>query len=764
MNEDYKYESKAEYELVYKGKEPKASVLTNTLAAPLQEMRVFNEDNPWEDGWQNMLLFGDNLMALKTLYDDIKEGGSNKFDLRNKIKLIYIDPPFATKQDFMKDKEKAYRDKVIGAQFIEFIRKRLIFLKEILADDGSIYVHLDQKKGHYIKTALDEILGEHNYQNEIVWKRTSAHSDAGKYGMNCDFIYFYTKGEKYIWNQGYENYDEKYLKRFKNIDPDGRRWQDGPITAKGLSGGGYEYEYKGVNGLWRCPLTTMERLDNENMLYFTNKGGIRIKRYLDTSKGIPYQTLWSDIYPANSQAVERVNYPTQKPENLLERIINVSSNEGDIVLDCFAGSGSLPAVAEKMNRKWISIDCGKLSIYTQQKRLVELTDKIGSPKKDERLQLDRIENKKEMESSKGLFFISEKAKKGQLNVTDDFLFKLHSFLLELSVDEFSLVCPEDKFQITNYEEDEDGNKTFKRDHISYKISFIEPKSKIPKLKSRKAKSFVLYHAGVYDKEGILNLQWDAYLDFVMQLFEVRSHPHEISGFACNGYIGVYSAYIWEYPLKRQTSLDEEWVNTLHKQIKGKAGERMYVIVPSNAIDFLQNDIKIDDTIYTFLKVPVSVLVRLIQSYKNGDRDYKASFKQPKGKEDVNQVIDAFGFDFISQPVIEYELVNSKITDGMFSEDTFVIRLKDFRSNGLLYSPEEFEPFETLSLVLIDYNFSAEPFTMDEYQWGNDLVKADSVEVDIPLMASKWVKDKVAVILIDVYGNEKTMVLNKNDFK
>jgi 16S rRNA G966 N2-methylase RsmD len=141
---------KAEYELVYADKEPKASILTNTLEAPLQQVRVFNEDNAWEDGWQNMLIFGDNLLALKTLYEDIKQDGQNKYGLRNKIKLIYIDPPFATKQDFMKDKEKAYADKVAGAKFIEFLRKRLVFLKEILADDGSIYIHLDWKKVHYM--------------------------------------------------------------------------------------------------------------------------------------------------------------------------------------------------------------------------------------------------------------------------------------------------------------------------------------------------------------------------------------------------------------------------------------------------------------------------------------------------------------------------------------------------------------------------------------------------------------------------------------
>lgn len=237
---------------------------------------------------------------------------------------------------------------------------------------------IDQKKGHYMKTILDEIFGEQNFKNEIVWKRTSAHSDSGKYGNNIDFIYYYTKGREYIWNQEYESYGKKYLERFKNVDSDGRKWQDGPITAKGLSGGGYKYTYKGASGLWRCPLSTMKKLDQDGELYFTKNGGIRIKRYLDENKGIPLQSLWTDIYPTNSQAIERVSYPTQKPESLIERIIKVSSNSGDLVFDAFAGSGTTCAVAEKLGRRWIGIDCGKLSIYAIQKRMLNLKEELGN--------------------------------------------------------------------------------------------------------------------------------------------------------------------------------------------------------------------------------------------------------------------------------------------------------------------------------------------------------------------------------------------------
>ncbi|MBW2562067.1 MAG: site-specific DNA-methyltransferase, partial [Deltaproteobacteria bacterium] len=135
------------YQLLYQGKKRREDIIAETLEAPLQEIRTFNTENAFSDGWRNMLIFGDNLMALKAIYED--QRGPDKYGTRNRIKLIYIDPPFSTRQDFMKDREKAYRDKIIGTQFIEFLRKRLVLLKEVLAEDGSLYVHLDYKKSHY---------------------------------------------------------------------------------------------------------------------------------------------------------------------------------------------------------------------------------------------------------------------------------------------------------------------------------------------------------------------------------------------------------------------------------------------------------------------------------------------------------------------------------------------------------------------------------------------------------------------------------------
>ena len=232
---------------------------------------------------------------------------------------------------------------------------RLLEMRRLLKPNGSVYLHCDPTASHYLKLLLDAIYGPDNFRNEISWRRTTAHSDSKRYGANIDIIFFYTKSDKWTWNLQYQPYDEKYKARFRHKDPDGRAWSDYDITAKGLSGGGYEYEYKGATSLWRVPLETMQRLDAENRLHFTKTGGIRRKRYLDEMKGRPVQALWDDIDAINSQSRERRNYPTQKPLALLDRIIKASSNEGDMVLDPFCGCATACVAADRLDRQWVGI-------------------------------------------------------------------------------------------------------------------------------------------------------------------------------------------------------------------------------------------------------------------------------------------------------------------------------------------------------------------------------------------------------------------------
>lgn len=356
----------------------------------------------------NKLYYGDNLDILR------------KFIKDETVDLCYIDPPFNSKRNYnqiynnvgTEDRAQAQafmdtwtwddhaiecyddiltnKNQVQTAQCIALINGlekvlgkgslfaylvsmavRIAEMRRVLKITGSFYLHCDDVADSYLRLICDSLFvaqgGE--FKTEIVWKRTTAHSDSGSYGRNGDRILFYTRTDKSTFNTQYQPYDDEYKARFRNEDADGRKWSDYDLSAKGLSGGGYTYEYKGITSLWRCPPETMERYDAENKLHFTSKGGIRFKRYLDDLPGIPAQSIWTDIHPINSQAREKLGYPTQKPEALLERIILASSNEGDVVLDAFCGCGTTVAVADRLKRQWIGMDITYQSVALILKRL-----------------------------------------------------------------------------------------------------------------------------------------------------------------------------------------------------------------------------------------------------------------------------------------------------------------------------------------------------------------------------------------------------------
>ena len=316
-----------------------------------------------------------------------------------KVDLVYIDPPFASGADYAKkvylrrnplggtrsvasetetqiddDRLAAFEEKMYGdvwekEKYLNWMYENLCAIKSVMSDNASIYVHLDYHIGHYVKVLMDEIFGEDNFRSEIIWKRSTAHSDAAYFGNNYDCIFFYTKNDKAVFNVVYQPYDESYLARFTQVDSDGRKWESGNLTAKGLQGGGYDYTYKGCHSLWRMPIETMKKLDEQGRLHFTKNGGIRSKVYMDELEGMPAQSLWVDIKPINSQAAEKTDYATQKPEALLERIIKASSNEGMLVADFFGGSGVTAAVAAKLGRRFIHADVGLNSVQTTRDRL-----------------------------------------------------------------------------------------------------------------------------------------------------------------------------------------------------------------------------------------------------------------------------------------------------------------------------------------------------------------------------------------------------------
>jgi len=809
------------YQLNYKGKAREQDVLADTPTAPLQEIRAFNSDNPHEhgktNGWRNLLVYGDNLLALKALYED--QRGPNHFGTKDRVKLIYIDPPFATKQDFMKDREKAYRDRLIGAQFLEFLRKRLILLREILADDGAIYVHLDSKKGHYVKSILDEVFGEENFINEIIWKRQTAKGGAfdtlAQFGRIHETIFFYSKTERYIWNQQFTEYSEEHVANsFKHVDPEtGRRFSLRDLTAAGERRGDSGKPII-VNGEeispppgrhWAIGLLAgetvqqaVDRLVEEKKMWHKSGRVPRLRLFLDKMSGVPLQSIWTDLQPVQSQSNERLGYPTQKPETLLQRIIRASSREQDIVLDAFAGSGTTLAVAEKLNRRWIGMDCGRLAIYTTQKRLLNLATTVGADRPDVRREHERVPDfgAHSRTDSKGAFLLFDNTREGQLNIDDSFLSELAEFVERRGLRppahrgrkrsakvEFSIMCREENFVVKTHqildpsEEDKAGERIVVVGDILFRVSFVQPKISVERGEPFKAKEFALFNSGVYDRKKLRALSWEAYKPFVMQLFGVRVDPQRIHALDVDGFIGTDPAIIWNWPDQKNLVLDEGYVESLHQLMRGQGGHRFYIIAPVPALAFMTDELRFGETRYIVLKVPESVLNRLLESGSLG------ALEQPVSEEDVNAVIDAVGFDFVSQPVTEQEFLllpppNADLVNQHVREA--VVRLTHFRAQTLATDSDDFPNFATLSMVMVDSNYSGDVFCLDHVLWAENLVgeelrrlnldargdfnerasRCQRLDIRIP---TEGMGDKVMVILVDRYGNEKGLAIKKSEF-
>lgn len=326
---------------------------------------------------------GDNLEQLKKLPPHC-------------VDLIYIDPPFNSNRNYEvfwgETKEKrAFDDRHESTKaYIDYMRPRCVELARVLKKTGSFYYHCDWHASHYVKVMLDQIFGENNFQNEIVWKRTFAHGNVGKnYGNISDSIFFYTGGDDHCWNQQYEQLTpEEIEEKYPQIDEKERRWQS--VTLRNPSvRPNLHYAFKASNGKtyqphpngWSCNLERMEKYDREGRLHFPSKddGALRLRMFADESLGERTQNVWLDIPPLGAQAAERLGYPTQKPLALLDRIIKTSSNENDIVLDAFCGCGTALVAAQKLKRQWIGIDVSPTACRVMAKRL---RDVCGFPESE----------------------------------------------------------------------------------------------------------------------------------------------------------------------------------------------------------------------------------------------------------------------------------------------------------------------------------------------------------------------------------------------
>jgi len=344
-------------------------------------------------GWTNKLIWGDNKLVLSSL----KNGPIRReIEAAGGLKLIYIDPPFDVGADFSVNldvgdetltkepsliEELAYRDTWGRGtdSYLAMMYERLKLMRNLLSDDGSLYVHCDWRVNSSIRLILDEIFGENKFRNELAWKRTSARSDSHTFNHIHDTIYFYTKSDALNFTTQYVQYDQSYVKTaYRNVEEDtGRRYTLSDLMAAGTRQGSSGMPWRGIDpnargNHWKFQTEKLDELDQEGRIVWPKKvGGVpRYKRYFDEMKGLPLQSIWTDVHPVTSQSAERLNYATQKPEIFLERIIKASSNEGDLVADFFCGSGTTLAVAEKLGRKWIGCDLGRFAIHTTRKRLI----------------------------------------------------------------------------------------------------------------------------------------------------------------------------------------------------------------------------------------------------------------------------------------------------------------------------------------------------------------------------------------------------------
>jgi len=637
------FETKKEYEFTYADKKREEDILSDTMRVPLQPVKTFGNNNVEpasknNNGWTNRLIFGDNLQVLKELTYDRK--------VKGRVRLIYIDPPFGTGDIYdAKGNAPAYSAKLQGAKFIEFLRERLIFLKEILANDGSIYVRTDYHFGHYLKAVMDEIFEKNNFRNEIVINRSKYTKTAPRrFLTKTDSLFFYTKSENYqyqnlrkelpeaeqIWRPFLHLPGENKTNRYRIIEgkkfypPNGRHWA---------------FSQENLDIAYRKGLA---RINPE-----TGKPEIKtIDKEISNS--------WTDIpgYTARPGG-----YPTENSEQLLERIISASSNSGDLVLDAFAGSGTTGAVAEKLGRRWTMIDCGKLAIYTMQKRMLNLKKEIGN-----------------------------------------------------------------------------------------------------KGKPLRPRPFTLFNAGLYDYKMIKELPYEKYREFVLKLFQCRDEKHTIAGIELDGYLGADNVLVFNYQeyKNKNVVLDRGFIDDLHKILGNKVGYRFFIIAPAASVAFLEDYIEKGKTKYFLLRIPYSIIDEL---HKKGF----THIKQPVSEMDVNATVDAVGFDFIWAPDVEcVYLIRDRKGQLKLKESNkeVVIKIKKFKSNILSKKPQKFENLETLSMMMVDYDYQPEIFDLDEVFYAEDL-KKNNYELSFDL---DKIKDQIMLIYIDIFGNEKREVKKLKDFR
>jgi site-specific DNA-methyltransferase (adenine-specific)/adenine-specific DNA-methyltransferase len=630
---DYKHvlfpPEKKEYELVYAGKEREEDILADTMAVPLQPVKTFGKNG---DGWTNKLIFGDNLQIMKALMDNP--------DVRGQVKLIYIDPPFATKQEFRGSQDqKAYQDKVAGAEFIEFLRKRLIFLRELLADDGNLIFHLDSRKIHYAKVILDDIFGENNFVNEIIWHKGreggSSRSHAIGSGIPTEYqnllVYAKNRRNRY-WKQILGPYKKSTINGLK-CDEKGWYYTRGRMGRKPA-----DWEIEAGISLKTYVSENISKSKQQIIKEITSLG----------AEFVAIGDVWSkDIVKFTTYT----KYPTEKPEPLLHLFMRAGTEKStDLILDAFAGSGTTLAVAEKLGRRWIGIDCGKLAIYTIQKRLLNLKKEIGN-----------------------------------------------------------------------------------------------------KGKSLKPKPFTLYTAGLYDFKQLKKLPWKEWRKFALVLFNCRDNKHKVAGIELDGFRGRSDVLVFNHLKDPDIVLDYGFIEDLHSMIGSKVSKEFFIIAPAARVTFLEDYLDKGSIRYFVLRIPYSIINEL------HNRNFEA-IKQPIDETQVNDTVDAVGFDFIRPPKVQCIYQIKKARDK--SSDVASIKIKTFKSEAMLKGASQIPNRESLSMIMVDFDYNGDTFNLQKVLYASEIEK-NNWEVHLPVESFK---DKSMIICLDIYGNEYREIKTLNDFK
>lgn len=681
---DYKHilfpPEKKEYELVYAGKEREEDILADTMAVPLQPIKSFGGNGT---DWKNKLIFGDNLQVMKSLLDDP--------DVKGQVKLIYIDPPFGTGDEYsVKNGQAAYTAKKKGAEFIEFLRKRLIFLREILSRDGAIYCRIDYHFGHYLKSIKDEVFGQNNFRNEIIVNRgrNVAGAKGGKLEVDNDFILWYSKTNNFLFKDNEVKVQRPISEiKWTSFLMAGDRFpRERTFIEKTLlppDGQHFSLVQDKVDKLLeefhlrlRCKNcgTRYYNCESQEELYKVMKRKKHIFKFYDIKSDTRFlaakklnnciecgeddfavdylgsdekkiSNIWLDIESYS----KRTKYPTENSEELLERIIKASSNKNDIIIDAFAGSGTTLAVAEKLGRRWIGIDCGKLAIYTMQKRLLNLKSEIGN-----------------------------------------------------------------------------------------------------KGKKLKPKPFTLYHAGLYDFAMLKKLPWPEWRKFALLLFNCRDNKHRVSGLELDGYKGRSDVLVFDYQKEGGVVLDYGFIEDLHSMIGSKIGSHFFIIAPAASVTFLEDYIDKGSVRYYILRIPYSIINEL------HSKNFEA-IKQPIDESQVNDTVDAVGFDFIRQPKVECSYLIEKPKDQLL--EYAVIKIKTFKSEAMLKGASQLGNRESLSMIMVDFDYDGEIFNLDKTYYASEIEK-NGWKVLLPL---ENIKKQIMIIYLDIYGNEYREIKTLQDF-